>query len=202
MIFIEVISHASFFVLFLTAFYVTYVGFIMQRSMVEEFTLLLKETLQVLIVVLPPQLLQIIQNILYGTRPMVEDALNTLVVQEQGENKQLLTPVFIGVFVSASIGLSLAIILTIYYGGSVVELLYTNLISLSFIAVTDFIITALYGQFRLIDTQFLSGMFAVKAAGGTLNCDIVENTLDSMFPIPFVQNIINAFLKSEGQVPQ
>lgn len=201
MILIEILSHISFFTVFLTVFYVTYVGYIQSRSMVAEFTQLLNESFQSIVVLFPPQMISAIQDTLSISKTFVDPSLDKLVQQQSGTNQQLLTPVYIGVFTGAALGIGIAIILTIIYGGSVWELLYTNLISLSFIAITDFIIVALYGQFRLIDTQYLAGLFSVKAAGGTPNCAVVEQTLDSIFTWSFLQNIINNFLVSMGQAP-
>ena len=202
MILIELLSHISFFTVFLTVFYVTYVGYIQSKSMVSEFTQLLNESFQSLVVIFPPQIISAIQSTLSISKTFVDPSLDKLVQQQTGSNQQLLTPVYIGVFTGAALGIGIAIILTIMYGGSVWELFYTNLISLSFIAITDFIIVALYGQFRLIDTQYLAGLFSVKAAGGTPNCALVEQTLDSIFTWSFLQNIINNFLISMGQAPK
>ena len=198
MFFAEVLSHISFFIVFLTIFYVTYVGYIQQQSMINEFTGLIKESFQFLVVLFPPQLLQFFQDILYASTGFVDPALDKLVKQETGANTQVLTPVYTGVFTAASLGIFISCLITYFAGHSIVELIYTNLISLSFVALTDFIIVALYGQFRLIDTQYLAGAFSVKAAGGQLNCNVVENTLFSIFPFPWIQNLIGGFLKSEG----
>jgi len=198
MFFAEVLSHISFFIVFLTIFYVTYVGYIQQQSMITEFSSLLKESFQFLVILFPPQLLQFFQDVLYMSTGFVDPVLDKLVKQETGQNAQVLTPVYIGVFTAATIGILLSSFLTYLAGHSIIELLYTNLISLSFVAITDFIIVALYGQFRLLDTQYLSGLFSVKAAGGNLNCNVGEDTLDSMFTIPWIQSIIHTFLKSQG----
>lgn len=197
--FVEVLSHICFFTVFLTVFYVTYVGFIQQKSMVGEFVDLLRQSLQFLIILFPPNLVTVIKNILTGTQDDVDNILNQLVQQETGENQKVLTPVFIGVFSAATIGLFISFVVTAWYGYSVNELIYTNLISLSIVAITDFIIVALYGQFRMLDTQYLSGLFAVKASGGVPDCNVVENTLFQMFPIPWIQNLIKSFLQMEGQ---
>lgn len=198
--FVEVLSHICFFTVFLTVFYVTYVGFIQQKSMVNEFLDLLRQSLQFLIIIFPPTLVTTIKNILLGTQSTVDDALNKLVDQETGQNQKLLTPVFIGVFSAAIVGLLFCFIITRWYGYNVDQLIYTNLISLSFVALTDFIIVALYGQFRMLDTQYLSGLFAVKASGGVPDCNVVENTLFQMFRAPWIQNLIKGFLQKEDQI--
>ena len=200
--FVEVLSHICFFTVFLTVFYVTYVGYIQQKSMVNEFLDLLRQSFQFLIILFPPTLITAIKDILTGTQSDVDSILNQLVEQEAGQNKQLLTPVFIGVFSGALVGLLISFFVTAWYGYSVDELIITNLISLSFVAITDFIIVALYGQFRMLDTQYLSGLFAVKASGGVPNCNVVETTLFNMFPESWIQNLIKKFLMAEGEIVQ
>jgi hypothetical protein len=198
--FIEVLSHVCFFTVFLTVFYVTYVGYIQQKSMVSEFVDLLRQSFQFLVILFPPNLINFIREIILGTQSDIDSILDNLVQQETGENQKILTPVFIGVFSGAIIGLFISFFVTAWYGYSVDELIITNLISLSFVAVTDFIIVALYGQFRMLDTQYLSGLFAVKASGGVPDCNVVENTLFKMFPQSWIQNLIKGFLQAEGQI--
>ena len=180
MFFIELLSHASFFVIFLTIFYVTYVGFIQQKSMTNEFTDLITQST--------------IVGFLNDSRTLADPMLDQLVKDETNSNEKLLTPVFIGVFLSAGLSLAFCFLYTWYIGHSVYELFYTNLISLGFVAVTDFIIVALYGNFRMMTTEFLAGMFSVKAAGGQLDCDIVDETLFEMFPVPWMQNMITQIM--------
>ena len=194
MFFIELLSHASFFVIFLTIFYVTYVGFIQQKSMTNEFTDLITQSFQFLIIMFPPDIISTIVGFLNDSRTLADPMLDQLVKDETNSNEKLLTPVFIGVFLSAGLSLAFCFLYTWYIGHSVYELFYTNLISLGFVAVTDFIIVALYGNFRMMTTEFLAGMFSVKAAGGQLDCDIVDETLFEMFPVPWMQNMITQIM--------
>ena len=194
MFFIELLSHASFFVIFLTIFYVTYVGFIQQKSMTNEFTDLITQSFQFLIIMFPPDIISTIVGFLNDSRTLADPMLDQLVKDETNSNEKLLTPVFIGVFLSAGLSLAFCFLYTWYIGHSVYELFYTNLISLGFVAVTDFIIVALYGNFRMMTTEFLAGMFSVKAAGGQLDCDIVDETLFEMFPVPWIQNMITQIM--------
>ena len=188
------LSHASFFVIFLTIFYVTYVGFIQQKSMTNEFTDLITQSFQFLIIMFPPDIISTIVGFLNDSRTLADPMLDQLVKDETNSNEKLLTPVFIGVFLSAGLSLAFCFLYTWYIGHSVYELFYTNLISLGFVAVTDFIIVALYGNFRMMTTEFLAGMFSVKAAGGQLDCDIVDETLFEMFPVPWMQNMITQIM--------
>jgi len=202
MILIEIISHLSFFIIFLTIFYVNYVGVIQSRSMVNEITEILKDTFLPLLILISPQGLSEVKTLLISSKTIADPALDSLVEQETESNKKLLTPVYVGVFIAATVGILVSIIATSMYGGSIFELFYTNLISLSFIAIADFIIVALYGQFRLLDTQFLVGMGGMIGGGQPPKCDFILQTLDEMFPIPFIQNIIKNFLSYMGEIPQ
>lgn len=168
--------------------------------MVNEFTEILKDSFLPLLVIIPQSGISEIQSLLGYSKTYVDPILDNLVDEETSQNKTLLTPVYVGVFTAATVGILVSIIATIMYGGSVFELLYTNLISLAFLAITDFIIVALYGQFRILDTQFLVGMGAVAGSGERINCNFVLEKLDDMFPIPFIQNIIKQFLTIMGEV--
>jgi len=197
-IFVEVLSHTSFFVIFLYVFYTTYVGFIQQKSMADEFSRLFDQALNFMVITLPPSVISFVRNILGNSYPIVDPLLDNLVSQENQANNALLTPVMIGVMTAGAVGIVMSMILAGLLGESVFELIVANLISLSIIAATDIIITTLYGQFRMLDNQYLSALFALKASGGQMNCNVVKTTLDNMFPVPFIQKIVNWFLTQEG----
>lgn len=168
--------------------------------MVSEITEILKDSFLPLLILIPPSGMSEVKNLLNESKSIADPALDQLVQEETAQNTKLLTPVYVGVFIAATVGILVSIIATAMIGGSVLELIYTNLISLSFIALTDFIIVALYGQFRLLDTQFLVGMGGLIGAGRSPNCNFVLDTLDEMFPVAFIQNIIKSFLTSMGQI--
>ncbi len=191
---IEILSHASLFLIFLTGFYVTYVGYIQEHSMVTEFGLLLQQSIQTMGITLPPQLLAGLADGLAASPQYVQPVLNQLVADETNQNKQLLTPVFFGVLIASSVGLATSLVLAYLVDMSIPLLLAENLIALTFIAVTDIIITTLYGNFRTLDSQYLLGIFSQRASGMALKCTVVEDTLDAMFPIPFIQSIIRSLL--------
>ena len=191
---IDILSHASLFLIFLTVFYVTYVGYIQERSMVHEFGGLLSQSLQTLGLILPPSFLTLINDVLKASPAFIRPTLDTLVQHETDANKKVLSPLFLGVLIASVIALSLSLFLAYLSGYSILRLLMENLIALSFIAITDVLITTLYGNFRTLDSQYLLGIFAQKGSGAPLQCNVVEDTLDKMFPIPFIQKIIHALL--------
>ena len=193
---IEILSHASLFLLFLTVFYVTYVGYIQERSMVHEFGGLLSQSLQTIGVTLPPQFLSFINDILKASPAIVGPVLDSLVENEASTNQKVLSPLFLGVLIASVSALCISLVLAFFVGYSIPQLMMENLIALAFIAVTDVLITTLYGNFRTLDSQYLLGIFAQKGSGAPLQCNVVEDTLDKMFPIPFVQKIIHALLPS------
>lgn len=179
-------------------FYTTYVGFIQQRSMSDEFAKLFDQTLNFMVITLPPGVISFIRNILASSGQYVDPVLDQLVAQETTANNVLLTPVMIGVMVAGGCGILLSILLTYLEGSSIFELIVANLVSLAIIGTTDIIITTLYGQFRMIDNQYLSALFALKTSNAQLDCNVVKNTLDSMFTPSWIQKIVNWFLSKEG----
>jgi len=193
---IDILSHASLFLIFLTVFYVTYVGYIQERSMVHEFGGLLSQSLQTLGLALPPPLLTFFNDILKASPAIVQPVLDKLVEEETAKNQKVLSPLFLGVLIASVLSLSISLFLAFLTGYSITQLLMENLIALSFIAITDILITTLYGNFRTLDSQYLLGIFAQKGSGSALQCNVVEDTLDKMFPIPFIQKIIHALLPS------
>jgi hypothetical protein len=191
---IEVLSHVSMFLIFLTVFYVTYVGFTQSRSMVDEMGILFNQSLNTAGLVLPPTILKGLSSILVDSPEIMQPILDDMVNAEDNTNKGVLSPLYLGVIIASVSGLIISFSLAYVYGYSMLQLLAENLISLVFIAVTDIIITTLYGNFRTLDTQYLLGLFGQKASGVNVDCDTVKDTLDKMFPIPFVQKIIAAVL--------
>ena len=191
---IEVLSHVSMFLIFLTIFYVTYVGVTQSRSMVDEMGTLFNQSLNTAGLVLPPAILKGLSSILVESPQIMQPILDDMVAAEDVTNKGVLNPLYLGVIIASVSGLLISFSLAYAYGYSMLQLLGENLISLVFIGVTDIIITTLYGNFRTLDSQYLLGLFGQKASGIDVDCDIVKDTLDKMFPIPFVQKIIAAVL--------
>lgn len=193
-IFIEVLSHTSFFIIFLYLFYTNYVGFIQQRSMINEFRTLADNVLDIAVVIVPPQVISKIRNVLSISKPYADSALTTVVQQTNAQNAALLNPIMIAIMLSGGVGIILSIFLTYMAGESVFQLIVANLISLSIIAITDILITSLYGQFRLLDNQYLTALFALKTSNTPLDCNVVQETLDDMFPEKWIQSIINSMM--------
>jgi len=182
MFFIEILSHASFFVIFLTIFYITFITYIQQQSMINDLTLLFRDSTQTLTVLFPSNVIGFFEQVLSGTQTVIDPVLGSVNASISESNKKVLTPIIVYGFTIAGIGILVSMGMAAYYGHSMIELLYTNLISITIIAITEFIITTLYGQFRLLDNQYLSGLFALKASGGTPDCNVVGQTLDQIFP--------------------
>lgn len=182
MFFIEILSHASFFVIFITIFYITFISYIQQNSMISDLSALFRDSTQTLAVLFPTNVTTFFEQVLSGTQTLIDPVLGQVDASLAESNKKILTPIIIYGFTTAGIGILLSMGMASYYGYGMIELLYTNLISISIIAVTEFIITTLYGQFRLLDNQYLSGLFALKASGGTPDCNVVGQTLNDIFP--------------------
>ena len=191
---VELLSHISFFIVFLTVFYVTFVGFIQGASISNQFTALLQQAITFMAVTMPSSFLQYFSAGLVASESSIDTALTGLVDSENDINRKLLTPVFIGIFSFAILTLFVCFIVTAYMGESVNELIYGNLISITFIAITDLLITTMYGQLRTFDSAYLAGLFAQKTSGGNLNCNVVEDTLFEMFPESWIQSIIKSVM--------
>lgn len=191
MFFIEILSHASFFVIFITIFYITFISYIQQQSMIADLTALFRDSTQTLVVLFPSSVITFFEQILAGAQTIIDPVLGIVDSTISEKNKTVLIPIIIYGFSIAGLGVLISMGMAHYYGYSPIELLYTNLISISIIAVTEFIITTLYGQFRLLDNQYLAGLFALKASGGTPDCNVVGQTLDQMFPGMGLDNLIS-----------
>lgn len=150
--------------------------------MINDLTLLFRDSTQTLTVLFPLNVVSFFEQVLGETQTLIDPVLGQVNASISESNKKVLTPIIIYGFTIAGIGILVSMGLAAYYGYSMIELLYTNLISISIIAATEFIITTLYGQFRLLDNQYLSGLFALKASGGSPNCNVVGQTLDEIFP--------------------
>lgn len=182
MFLIEVLSHVAFFIMFLTVFYVTFISYTQQKSMINDLNSLFTDSTNTLIITLPPSVLGFLQGVLTGLQSVMDPILGQVSSSIADKNKQVVTPIFIYSFSIAGALLLISVGLSMYYGYSVFQLFYTNLISITFIAITEIIITTLYGQFKLLDSQYLNALIAIKAAGGTIDCNEVGKTLNQMFP--------------------
>lgn len=150
--------------------------------MINDLTDLFRDSTQTLVVLFPGSVVSFFEQILSGAQTVIDPVLAGVTASITESNKKVLTPIIIYGFTIAGLGILLSMGLAGYYGYSMIELLYTNLISISIIAITEFIITTLYGQFKLLDNQYLSGLFALKASGGTPDCNVVGQTLNDIFP--------------------
>ena len=115
-------------------------------------------------------------------------------------NQRIITQVGIGVGITTGVSIIISLLLAFINGNSIVELLYTNLITILFIILTDIVILSIFGSFDLLQTTFLVGIAAnfknqqINQVGiaDTEDCrKIMETTLDSMFP--GFENLISNF---------
>lgn len=182
MFLIEILSHVAFFIMFLTVFYVTFISYTQQKSMIDNLNAIFADSTQTLIITTPPTVLSFFTEVMSGIQAIMDPILGEVSAGISESNRKVVTPFFIYGFAVAGALLLISIGLSLYYGYSVFQLFYTNLISITFIAITEVIITTLYGQFRLLDNQYLNGLIAMKASGGTIDCNVIGQTLDQMFP--------------------
>jgi len=192
----EILSHASLFLIFLTLFYVTFVGFIQGKSMISEFDTIASGAIRLMGTFLPPNILRGVSTGITDLKPGIDNAMQGLESTTESENRRIMKPVVIYVLGVSLFSFLTACLIARYIGYSVTELVLENLVALTIIGLTDLVITTVYGTFRLLDSQYIEGIVAVRASGGssTINCNVVQNTLDSMFPIPFVESIIKFLL--------
>ena len=195
----EILSHASLFLIFLTLFYVTYVGFIQGISMKDEFVSISNGIVNALGLLLPSGVLKLISGLLKGAEPDINKTMQGMETNTENENRRVMKPVIISVLVVSIVCFLLACIIARYIGYSVTELCLENLVALSIIGVTDIVITTVYGTFRLLDLQYIQSLIGLRAtgAGSNINCNVVEITLDNMFPIGFIKSIIKFLLNYE-----
>lgn len=188
--------HLSFFLIFLTTFYMTFVIYIQNLSLANELKGVSKTIIEILGISLPPGQLQ-----------DLETALNTYTPPEtstSSDNQEVTRQLAIGVGVITSIAIIVSLIMAYVLNKSIIELIYTNLITIVFIAITDIIILSIFGSFDLLQSTFLVGIATnyknqeirdSRMTTPTENCTkIMEDTLDSMFPA--FKNVISNFFSS------
>lgn len=192
-IFVEVLSHSSFFLIFLYFFYVTYVGYIQEISISKEFYYLGDQVLNVAEVFLPTSILKYVQYILSNPAvflgPMVDKA------EKEMSGNTVLQRAFKYVLIFGISGIFLSFFIAFLLGESLMELFISNLISLTIIAANDVIIATVYGQFRMMDTEYLTSLAAISAGMGQLprGCNaIMDNTLTRLFSTGWLRSIVDS----------
>jgi hypothetical protein len=183
----EICVHTSFFIIFLTTFYFTFVTYIQSEGLVNDFFKMINP--------------QLITTAAFKSPSQVE-ALGTAVGNTMEKAAQAMPPVdannktiamYVGIVVGiVSAGLlALGIYLQYISGGSITELLISNLIVLGFIAISEFIIVGLFlRNFVEINQQFVAGMVAVQfdsRLSGNHNCKFVADFLQTILP-DFISN--------------
>uniref|UniRef100_A0A6C0AHV8 Uncharacterized protein n=1 Tax=viral metagenome TaxID=1070528 RepID=A0A6C0AHV8_9ZZZZ len=161
---IELLMHCAFFLIFLTTFYFTYVGYIQNISLVKEISSLGNE---------------------YVSLGKVDKSGKPQFTNDSSEeNQRIVTYVGVSVGLISALFIGLAITLSILTNHSVFELIVSNLITISFIAVTDIVILSIFGLFQVLQKTFMTGLLGKIASGQSqsIKCDMMKTTVERMFP--------------------
>ena len=172
--------HSSFFLIFLTIFYLTFFVFIQSDKLSGELVDILDNWGYINLIALSTD-----KYHLQELKTMME---NTNIPEETPNNNALLIP--LGIIVGTLSFLMISTSLTIAYFNNIniLTLLYTNLITIFFIGITDMFIVLFFSIFKVIQPGFLIGMTAITTMhrqGGTKpDClRLVDDTLEGLFPL-------------------
>lgn len=188
----EVCVHSGFFMLFLLLFYFTYVLFIQNQAFVNDLWGLIQEPIETLKLFDPSGVAQLGQKL-----KQIDASAMMGGSGWESQNNAIRTNVMIIMPSIAAVLIILGFFLQYHAGGSLFEMLLSNLIVLGFIAVTEFGIVGLFlSNFVEIDKEFVKAMLLYNvttenAFGG--QCDFVGQFLNSVLP-SFLINLKNKLM--------
>ena len=167
----------------------TFVVYIQNASLGNELRNVVKTVIEIVGVNLNVGQLQELETALNAYKPP-DDTLTL------SNNKKLVNQLIIGVSFITAITIFFSLIFAYINSLSILDLVYTNLITVAFIAITDIVILSIFGSFTLLQTTFLVGIFSSKRnpdAGYNIHCpEIMQDTLYNMFPA--FKNIIDKIM--------
>jgi len=191
-IFVEVLSHTSFFAIFIYFFYVYYVGYVQKNSYINELNILTEQPIELAVSLLPKSTLVFLEGIFSNPDTYFKSIVDTI-EQNRSKYNNIVPQAFLYTIIFGSIGIFVSFVYAFYIGENLFHLLISNLISIIIIATSDLVIATIYGQFRLIDPEFLLSLVVAKEASGTYGiCNTyARDALDNIFAPEWIQNIIN-----------
>jgi hypothetical protein len=187
----EICVHSAFFMAFLALFYFTFVTYIQSAGLVNDLFNIVESQLLITATFTTPAKVQALSNSINSS---LEEAAQEIPPVDS-QNKKIAMYVGIVVGITSSLLLGLGIYLQYASGGSIYELLMSNLIVLVFIAVSEFAIVGLFlRNFVEIDQEFAVGITSVQldaAGGGGVpdTCNFVNEFLETIFPASVVNAI-------------
>jgi hypothetical protein len=176
---------------FLALFYFTFVTYIQSAGLVNDLFNIVESQLLITAAFTTPAKVQALSNSINSS---LEEAAQEIPPVDS-QNKKIAMYVGIVVGITSSLLLGLGIYLQYASGGSIYELLMSNLIVLVFIAVSEFAIVGLFlRNFVEIDQEFAVGITSVQldaAGGGGVpdTCNFVNEFLETIFPASVVNAI-------------
>lgn len=175
----EIMMHTALFMGFLPLFYFTFVAPIQVSSLVNDLFEIIQPTLTTgAVLSTPGQVTQLEKSISndfeMGEQDPTIQAAGQSMLQKNHETVKTLTLI---VAITAPVLFVLAILLEFYSGGSVFNLLISNLIVLFFIAISEYAIVGLFlKNFMEIDSDYMKAIYASQYVDPKSNrCENVKN---------------------------
>ena len=188
---VEILIHSSFFLAFLTTFYMTFFVFIQNMKLAKEISDMFEQFGYINLVgsLSTRYELQTLKDKIQNFTPNVPAIDNSKIIYY--------ITIIVGSICAGFIGI--ALIISLLKGINIIKLAYSNLITIMLIALTDVFIVLFFSIFKVIQPGFLIGMIL---SGNQLNPDasqgpdcakILRDGLDQVFPA--FKSFIDKYIK-------
>lgn len=177
--------HTAFFLLFLTMFYLTFFVFIQNEKIPPDVSSIFEQDgyIGLISALSTKNNLEKLKNSIQNYKPSTTPP----------DNSKIIRPLAIIVGGSSFILMYLSILISYWNNHSILELFYTNLITIFFIGLTDMFIVLFFSVFKVVQPGFLIGLNLVLSSDSNPDCRrIMNDGLDQIFPA-FKGLIDNAF---------
>jgi len=179
----EVCAHTSFFIMFLSIFYFTFVTYIQTESLSNDLFNIIQTNLNTSMAFSTPDNLNKISQEIDSKLASIQ----SIVPPPQTNNATIILTVEIAVGILGPVLLLLGIYLQYINNESISELIASNIVVILFIAISELFIVGMFlRNFIEIDTQFISAI--VPAVNSQYyKCDFVAGFLDTFLPSGLVK---------------
>jgi len=148
----DLLIHVSIFLIFITVFYMTFVRYIQNLSLANEVKDYTKTFTDLIGVNSTPGMIKQYEINLKNFNP--SSLTDPDVTAKNNSVVQMLT-LYVGIV--SGLLLLIGLVLAYFAGKSFIEIIYMNAITIIFIAITDSIILAIFGTFKIVQTSYLIG---------------------------------------------
>lgn len=177
---VEILIHSSFFLAFLTVFYMTFFVFVQNMKLSKEISDMFEQF----------GYINLIGS--FSSRNELQNLKNEIqnynIDASPVDNSKLIYFVTIIVSSVCCVLIGISFIICYFQGINIIQLVYTNLITIMFIAITDIFIVLFFSVFKVIQPGFLFGIILSGnqfSSNGIQSSDcekILRDGLDEVFP--------------------